>query len=109
MKPTTSESEFLDQVIQLARIRGWRSAHFRPAKTRDGWRTAVSGDGAGWPDLFLIRGAEMLVAELKVGNRQLTGDQIIWLAAFRDAGVPAFEWRPENWNEIEIILEKGHD
>jgi hypothetical protein len=30
-------------VIELAKLRGWRTAHFRPARTAHGWRTAVLG------------------------------------------------------------------
>jgi hypothetical protein len=54
--PTITEAEFLAQVLQLAKLCGWLTAHFRPAKTAHGWRTAVQGDGAGWPDLVLLRG-----------------------------------------------------
>lgn len=104
-RPAITESEFLDQVLQLARLRGWRSAHFRPAKTIDGWRTAVSGDGKGFPDLLLIRGECVIVAELKVGNRKPTLEQIAWLAAFKAAQIPAFLWTPENWPEIESVLQ----
>ena len=46
-----SERELQDAVIQLARLLGWRVAHFRPAMTTRGWRTPVSADGAGFPDL----------------------------------------------------------
>jgi hypothetical protein len=74
--PGITESEFLDQVLQYAKLRGWRSAHFRPAKTIDGWRTPVSGDGKGFPDLLLVRGDRVIVAELKVGKNKLTLEQI---------------------------------
>lgn len=103
--PAITEAAFTKQVLDLARVFGWRSAHFRPARTANGgWRTAVSGDGVGWPDLVLCRGAVILVAELKVGRGKATPEQQAWLAAFRAAGVPAFEWRPEDWEAIEAVL-----
>ena len=102
-----SESDFLDQVLQLAKIHGWRTAHFRPAKTVDGWRTAVSGDGKGFPDILLVRGKQIIVAELKVGRNQLTGDQVLWLQAFEMAAVPAYKWTPDDWGEIEEVLQNG--
>jgi hypothetical protein len=103
--PGITESEFLDQVLQYAKLRGWRSAHFRPAKTIDGWRTPVSGDGKGFPDLLLVRGDRVIVAELKVGKNKLTLEQIAWLAAFKGANIPAFVWTPGEWPEIERTLE----
>lgn len=105
LRPIT-ESEFLDQVLQLAHAWRWRCAHFRPAKTADGWRTAVSGDGAGFPDLILVR-ERVIVAELKVGRRQVTGEQRAWLMAFEGANVAAYEWRPDDWDEITRVLERG--
>jgi hypothetical protein len=54
--PPITEAAFLRQVLDLAKLRGWRTAHFRPAQTSRGWRTAVQGDGAGFPDLVGRRG-----------------------------------------------------
>jgi hypothetical protein len=105
-----SESEFTRQVIRLAQLRGYLVAHFRPGMTRRGkWVTAVSGDGVGFPDLLLIRirhgVAKVIVAELKLGRNKLTPEQESWLCAFRLAGIQAYLWRPENWPEIEKLLE----
>ena len=59
------EDDWQRQVVDLARLRGWRVAHFRPARTERGWRTPVEADGAGFPDLLLVRGAQLLAVELK--------------------------------------------
>lgn len=101
--PKLSEAEFTRQVIRLAQLRGWRTAHFLPGCNRRGqWRTAVQGDGAGFPDLVLVRHA-VIVAELKVGT-DVRPDQRDWLRAFEAAGVPAYTWRPADWPEIEAVL-----
>jgi hypothetical protein len=68
------------------------------------WRTAVQGDGKGFPDLVLLRDGVLLVAELKVGNNKLSPSQAAWLAAFRAAGVAASVWRPGDWSLIEQAL-----
>ena len=109
VKPFT-EREFTAQVIQLARLNAWRVAHFRPARVvckdgRPGWRTPVQGDGKGFPDLLLLRGKTQLAVELKTGRNNCSHEQEEWLIAFRAAGVSAFVWRPEQWDEIEKILE----
>jgi hypothetical protein len=102
---TITETEFLKQVIDLARLFRWRVAHFRPAMTAHGWRTAVQGDGAGFPDLLLIRSCgQLLVAELKVGKNKVTDEQQAWLDAFAATGIPAYVWRPTDWKQIEEIL-----
>jgi hypothetical protein len=101
--PPLTEAAFQRQVIALARLRRWKVAHFRAAKTAHGWRTPVEADGKGFPDLVLIRGAALVVAELKVRGRP-TAEQMAWLAAFRAAGVRASLWTPAQWDEIERVL-----
>lgn len=100
-----SEAEFTRMVLELARLHGWRSAHFRPAQTSKGWRTAVSGDGKGFVDLILVRGHRMIGAELKVGRNKTTPEQDEWLKALGDAGVAVFVWTPQDWDEIVKTLE----
>lgn len=103
---TYTEQHFTDDVIEFARKHGWRVAHFRPGRTAKGWRTAVQGDGKGWPDLVAIRGRVMIVAELKAGKNKTTAEQEAWLACFRELAVgcdriEVFEWREHDWPEIE--------
>lgn len=102
---SVSEAEFTTQVIAFAKLHNWRVAHFRPAMRKDGtWRTAVSGDGVGFPDLVLIRGEVLLIAELKVKKNKPSPEQAKWLEAFRGAGIPATTWTPEMWPTIEAAL-----
>lgn len=98
------ERELQDAVIKLARLLGWRSAHFRPAMTTHGWRTAVQGDGKGFPDVVLIRDERLVVAELKSDSGQLTNEQDQWLAAWRSVGAEVHVWRPEDLQTIADIL-----
>jgi hypothetical protein len=98
-----SERDFQRTVIEAAQLLGWRVAHFRPAQTKHGWRTPVAADGAGFPDLVLLRGRELLVRELKDGSK-LTPAQEAWLRAFSDASVDASVWTPVMWDEIERSL-----
>ncbi|MDQ2727540.1 MAG: VRR-NUC domain-containing protein [Actinomycetota bacterium] len=103
--PAISEAEFCAQILDLARIFRWRSAHFRPALTKHGWRTPVQGDGAGWPDLVLVRPPRIVVAELKAAKGRLRPEQIEWLADFGACpGVETFEWRPKDWDQIAEVL-----
>lgn len=106
---TYTEQNFTDDVIAMARKYGWRIAHFRPGRTAKGWRTAVQGDGKGWPDLVCLRAGVMIVAELKVPPNKTTAEQEAWLEDFRELAkyctrIEVFEWRPEDWPEIEMVL-----
>ncbi len=103
--PLQSEAEFTSQVIEWARRMGWRVAHFRPGMNQRGkWMTAVQGDGAGFPDLILIRGCRCIVAELKVGKNKTTPEQDVWLASFKAANIQAFVWTPDDWSTIRAEL-----
>lgn len=102
--PRITEHEFLRQVLEYARLHGWLCAHFRPARTAQGWRTAVQGDGKGFPDLVLVRD-RLVAAELKRSRRERPRpEQVAWIGALRAAGVEAHCWAPEDWAEIERVL-----
>jgi hypothetical protein len=107
-RPTLSEAELLSCVIDTARVVGWRVAHFRPSQTKHGWRTAVQGDGKGFPDLVLVRDAVLFV-ELKVGGNTLSSEQAAWLEALRAAGAEAYVWTDAHWlsGEIEAMLRRA--
>lgn len=101
-----THAAFTADVLALAKLRGWLRASFRPARTKTGWRTAVSGDGVGFPDILLLRGAVVLVAELKIPPDRLRPEQACWLSAWREAGAVVRVWVPADWPAIERLLEK---
>lgn len=129
MTPARPEEQFQQQVIDLAHIYGWRIAHFRPARTQQGWRTAVAADGAGFPDLVLVRGPDLIFAELKAERGVVSAAQREWLealavvagrvqgaviAAGMAAGgelsisprVDVYLWRPAEFDEIHDRLRR---
>jgi hypothetical protein len=101
----TGEASFLSAVLDLAALRGWLCVHFRPLRTRrGGWRTAVQGDGAGFPDVVAVRGSRLVVVELKSARGRLTAAQRQWLAALRLTPAEVYLWRPDQWAEIQEVL-----
>ena len=101
------ESLFTDQVIDEAHHHGWRSFHLRD---RDSIHIVR---GRGFPDLVMYRKnndtgqTELIAAELKRGyDSELRDEQNEWLEALRQH-IPTYEWRPENWDEIESVLKDG--
>lgn len=95
-----SEADFQTWVIGYAQLRGWRVAHFRPARTGRGWRTPMQGD-PGFPDLVLARNGEIIFAELKAERGRLSAEQSQWAFAL---GRVWWEWRPRDRDMIEEIL-----
>lgn len=98
---TMSENDLLAGVLDLARVLGWRTIHVRPGRTLQGWRTSVSGDGKGWPDVFAVqpRSGRIVAAELKAELGRLTDEQGAWLSDLTACGVETFVWRPSDYPE----------
>ena len=109
-----TESEFESAVVELAHLRGWRCAGFRPARvTRQGretWETPVKYDGKGWVDLVLVRPSStaakgrILFIELKSEQGTLSQEQKEWARAIIDAGGEWYCWKPSKWQELEATL-----
>lgn len=101
-----TERELQSAVIECARLLGWTVAHFRPALTAKGWRTPVEADGAGFPDLVLVRGPRMFFAELKSATGRLSPAQEEWKRALEQAGRTVYVWRPADWvhGAVEAVL-----
>jgi hypothetical protein len=101
-----TEGEFQEAVISLARLYGWKVAHFRPARTEKGWRTAMQGD-KGFPDLVLAKQGRVIFAELKAHGKNPTTDQTEWLAALQgNEKAEVYVWRPEDMEQVRMILDR---
>ncbi len=108
MSLSITEVQFQDQIIQLARLLGFKVAHFRAAKTSKGWRTPVSGDGEGFPDLVLTNPRRgVIFAELKAEKGKLSENQKKWGEYLEEAGAEFYVWRPSQFDEIAEILKSG--
>lgn len=103
MKLAISEKQFQKQVIELAQLRKWKVAHFRPARVivngKETWRTPVAGDGEGFPDLVLARRGNVLFRELKTELGKASAEQLDWLQQ-----CCGMIWRPSMWALIEREL-----
>lgn len=102
----TPEESFQSAVVAMAHLHGWSVAHFRKARTKRGWCTAVSADGKGFPDLILCNAdlGQVLARELKVPPNKITPEQDAWLCLLNACGIDAGVWTPKDWDEIEYIL-----
>ena len=97
--PPITEKEFMAQVVQLAKLRGWLCYHTYDARN----------SAAGFPDLVLVRRERLIFAELKRNGGKPTPEQLQWLAALRAVATvtPAVHvrlWRPMDWADMEAML-----
>lgn len=106
-----TEAQLQSAIIDTARLLGWRVAHFRPAKTAKGYRTAVEADGAGFPDLVLVRAGHLIFAELKSKTGVTSMLQREWLEDLLTVSVglsrvQIYTWRPADWTAgyVELAL-----
>ncbi len=108
--PPLSETDFSNQVYDLARQTGWRCVHQRPGQTRGGrWATQMQGD-VGFPDWVMVRGDRLVFAELKSANGKATPQQVEWLQALdRVEHVTAQLWRPHDLDAIATLLSHRPD
>lgn len=97
-----NESDLLAAVLSVCKLYGWRTLHIRPARTEKGWRSALQGDGVGWPDLLMVR-VRILAVELKSDTGQVTDAQDNWLNVLTRAGVETHVWRPADWHSGLIL------
>lgn len=90
-----TEKEFQSNVVELASRLRWRSYH-----TLDS-----TGSAAGFPDVVLVRGTRLVMAELKRDNGRISSAQQAWLDDLeRVRSVGAYLWRPKDWDELEAVL-----
>lgn len=92
-----SEKDFRQQVIDLAKLLGWR-VYFT-------WNSLHSP--AGFPDLVLVheeRG-QLIFAELKSEKGKTTPAQLEWLTALKRVCKQVYLWRPSDFEQIQRILE----
>jgi hypothetical protein len=93
------EKVYMAQLITAANLLGYRSYH-----TYDSRRCE-----SGFPDLLLLgtgkRSGRMLVVEVKRESGKTTPEQDAWLESFRACGVPAYVWRPSDYDDAIAVLE----
>ena len=96
--PAVREAELQAAIVETARLLGWFVYHTHDSR----------GSEAGFPDLVLVRGRRLLFAELKVGRREVTLEQRVWLAALEEAAVETetYVWREADWidGSIERVI-----
>lgn len=109
-----TEAAWQAQIVGLARVYGWAHIYHAPdgghVPAGAGRRRVAGGqlpEGRGFPDLVLVKGPRLIVAELKSRTGRIGPGQREWLDAFYIAGAEAYIWRPADWDKVQAILGAG--
>jgi len=105
-----SEAGFQEWVVGIAQSHGWHVAHFAKVKVQSGtrtyWETPARADGAGFPDLVMVRGPIILHVELKTNRGSLSEKQKVWHDKLAQALCPVHVWRPRDREKIYEALRR---
>lgn len=97
------ERDFQKTVVEIAHRFNWKVAHFPTANPEGRFRTVISADAAGWPDLSLVR-ERLLFIECKAAKGALSPSQALWLDSLLKAGCEAYIVRPDDLEAIQDVL-----
>lgn len=94
-----SEAAFQQALTNMATAFGWRWYHTHRSDRSP----------RGFPDLVLVRGVDLIFAELKTDKGVVSGPQQEWIdslgrVAFIADNVSVYLWRPADWPAIEAVL-----
>lgn len=94
-RSTVSEAEFQKMIVEAAERNGWLTYH--PFDSR---RSAL-----GFPDLTMVRGGELIFAELKTAKGKTSAWQDNWHAKLSMVHkTRAYLWRPSDTDDILHLL-----
>lgn len=90
-----TEATFQANVVRQAREWGWQVQY----------NTIAYRSPTGWPDLYLVRGERIVVAELKTMTGVVKEKQAKWLFRQWATGkIECFIWRPDYEHQIAEVL-----
>lgn len=93
-----AEAHLEQQLLDLARIRGWKAHHVRES------RGVLMGD-EGFPDWVFARNGVVLVVELKAEDGKLTLAQEVWLSTL--GWPPGSQWL--QWDRLRTYVVRPSD
>lgn len=96
-----SERTLQSRVVDRAKRRGWKVAHAGKgiaAFDAQGKPVFVTPMAKGWPDLFMTnsRQKRALAMELKKEQGEVTPEQVEWIVALNEVGIPCVVVRPSD-------------
>ena len=96
------------RLVDLLHVYQYKVAGFRPARTKDGWRTPCLADAKGFPDLIAFRHGlrgRRIAIEAKIRPDTLRPGQRDWLKELEACGFEVYEVTSENEEEMQEVLD----
>jgi hypothetical protein len=90
-----TEKQWTEQVVDLARLRGWWRYHPHLSKWSE----------PGWPDETFVRPPRLVLAELKRDGAKLSAHQERVIGLLRQCdGIEVHVWRPADFDQVKETL-----
>ena len=89
-----TEKQFQQQVVELAKILGWRVYHPFLSKWSE----------KGFPDLTMVRSYRLLFVELKAEKGKVSAPQAEWHEGLSATCAEVYVWRPSDWDMIQATM-----
>lgn len=108
--PKLTERAWQGQVLTLARLFGWRWWHDAATNAPRACPHCkkplrLPRNDPGWPDLFMVRGDTLIVAELKSDRNYPTPEQRAWLRAFEQVRrIVVVVWKPKDVDRVAEVM-----
>jgi hypothetical protein len=94
---TWTEKAWQSFVVDVALRCGWVPVHFRNMR----------GNDDGYPDLTIIKGDRVVIAELKSTRGTVSARQQLWIAKLAAVGTTVHVWYPRHWRDMVDVLSEG--
>lgn len=103
-----SHAEWQAQVVDLAKMLGWKFLHVRKSIGK-GKKWATTTNVVGWPDLFLWhpRQVRFAAVELKVGKDKPTDEQLEVLGQLGASGASTMVAYPRDLDRLSEMLRRA--
>lgn len=92
--PQITEKQFQNKITALCRYLGLKVYHTFDSRRSD----------PGFPDLVIVGRGGVIFAELKSAKGKVTFAQQDWLTRLAKAGQRTYLWRPEDFDEVQRVL-----
>ena len=94
-----TEADFQKCVTDYVQAQGWKWHHCNSIMRCTGDRQEKRTSGVGFPDLTMVRGGEIVLAELKAEQGKVSRAQWDWIQEYPNI----YLWRP---SDIGFIMER---
>jgi hypothetical protein len=101
--PIRNEYELQKIGLEMMKLLGWKTSHFKAAKVDGRWMTPLQGDAKGFVDVVAARD-RIIYVEFKGAAGKVEPEQQVWHDCLRRAGGEVYVIRPNDIHQLAQVL-----